>query len=1642
MKALKVRFECLLTLFAVLVLAGSAQAVEDQYGVVIDEAGHLAYGEGSGYNDGEWYYYPNTGWYNQWFYNSPFDPDRKKVIQVSMTVKRWHAMRPASAKIAYNWSTDLVPPGHGRPPLPIDVPSPDHEELLIGRHTFFEEDFSGVGSDTISISEEFEISDYNPEWVSIDVRGENFMILDGVIVHECVPKEGESKATNPSPADGATDVPTDVVLTWTAGENATWHHVYFGTDRDAVANANPGSPEYKGQQPLDANSYEPISLEFCTNYFWRTDELECLGPMCESILVHKGNVWDFTTTCLQPPTEPFLRVGDWLNPEPWHNWISAHEETHVQLHVFDPCELIHRVNFYYSINDGPWELFYTDVDGFEAPEDTNGAPNPDPGDGWSGYLLPGEIPTEVCELVSFRAEAFYGLESFLDVFKEVKYDPTPPDSVSLNVEDWQFVEDDILTVDVDPILADIAYAVAWVEPKPEEYNKGIPKVKQKKDGRKDGGKYHCAPTAAAACLKYFEKKGDPNICGGLSADDLVDELAKRAKTNQGGKGTSPSDLANALRRWIGEKSGRKYTVRGPLRRSEWTWEWLRGQFERSQDVLLGIHWPKCTRHRMTLNSIVNRPLPNGKIKIDFMDPWTGEYQYGELDPSSGKLDKFDSTSGNRGTLERPIIICPPEKDPNGGAPDDAPKKPGPDPDPRDIPIPCTHNLYTLHVIVVDWCNNAARLTRIVTKKLDFGDAPDPTYPTLQASDGARHVIVPGMFLGNSVDPEANGQPDAAAAGDDNDGNDDEDGVFFTSPLIPGQQAWVDVTPSVGGLLDAWIDFNGDGSWAQAGDEVFGSVPLTGGGVNGLSFLVPATATPNISTYARFRFSKGGGLSYRGLAPDGEVEDYLVRIGPRPAKPPVKHVKWSQPPIEIEPDPCNIEPPVYSGWDEQSWIQQPDGVIPLCPPQVADDFRCLGTMPITSIHWWGSHFEWERLGIVPPVLPTGWRIGFWSNVPAKPAGDPNNYSQPGELLWQVEADANDVEVEEVGSDAYHGYHPNDVCYQYTLYLEPNEYFWQGDFNDVTEDSVFWLSIQAIYAKGVDVVYPWGWKTRPWHWMDDAVRREWRMVDYDPPAGPGEHPIPILTCVWEPIEDPLYGESFDVAFELDTDPNYIKWEQPYTGIRQWAHYEDEKSMATEEPDGTVAVLRCVADDWKCERQTPVTAAVWWGSYLGYYFKPCHGPFMELPKPPDYFRLSIWTNVPATADNPFSHPGEMIWEYQAYDYDEVLVGYDKHPHGEASESVFRYSVRLPEDKWFCQRDANGVYWFSVMAVYKHPSAATYPWGWTNHQCQGWEPPGLTEVAHLKFDETSGGMASDSSSNNNHGTLVGDPTWQACCGTVCGALDFDGDGDYVKTADTTTGLDFAPNSFSVSVWINAREVTDGWRTVLEYDRDGSDDNRFGLWLSNQGKFHFRVGRDTKNSDQTLDPDKWYSLTATFDSTSKQMSLYINGNFDSSKTHAMGFNSAKAMKLTIGVRGWEDDEYFNGLIDDVRVFNHVLSEEEVKALAAMKRNDDAVAGHVDTAGTHHAWKWEELRDQTEMSEDMSFILFTDCFPCTYTTYPDWVALGRPYCWCWPYQCDGDADGRTQGFQKYRVMTNDLAILIANWTKQDSGLAGDCPRPQ
>jgi hypothetical protein len=163
----------------------------------------------------------------------------------------------------------------------------------------------------------------------------------------------------------------------------------------------------------------------------------------------------------------------------------------------------------------------------------------------------------------------------------------------------------------------------------------------------------------------------------------------------------------------------------------------------------------------------------------------------------------------------------------------------------------------LSMFVVVFIVSAVAMIGIAAACHDWGDAPDPTYPTKGWGIGASHGNSPsGYYLGDSVDWDGwGGHQSADATGDDNYDTDDEDGVTFTSSLTAGSQATVQVTAhvpqcSTGGYLNAWVDFNGDGDWADTGEQIFTDVQLAAG-LNTLTFNVPSDATTG-TTFARFR----------------------------------------------------------------------------------------------------------------------------------------------------------------------------------------------------------------------------------------------------------------------------------------------------------------------------------------------------------------------------------------------------------------------------------------------------------------------------------------------------------------------------------------------------------------------------------------------------------------------------------------------------------------------------------------------------------------------------------------------------------------------------------------------------------------------
>jgi hypothetical protein len=103
----------------------------------------------------------------------------------------------------------------------------------------------------------------------------------------------QPESYSPKPANGKTEVPRDVVLSWKAGTYAETHDVYFGTNFDDVNDASISNWQTALlRQGHEDTSYAlPDPLEFGQTYYWRVDEVNAAPDST----VYKGDVWSFTT---------------------------------------------------------------------------------------------------------------------------------------------------------------------------------------------------------------------------------------------------------------------------------------------------------------------------------------------------------------------------------------------------------------------------------------------------------------------------------------------------------------------------------------------------------------------------------------------------------------------------------------------------------------------------------------------------------------------------------------------------------------------------------------------------------------------------------------------------------------------------------------------------------------------------------------------------------------------------------------------------------------------------------------------------------------------------------------------------------------------------------------------------------------------------------------------------------------------------------------------------------------------------------------------------------------------------------------------------------------------------------------------------
>ena len=228
-----------------------------------------------------------------------------------------------------------------------------------------------------------------------------------------------------------------------------------------------------------------------------------------------------------------------------------------------------------------------------------------------------------------------------------------------------------------------------------------------------------------------------------------------------------------------------------------------------------------------------------------------------------------------------------------------------------------------------------------------------------------------------------------------------------------------------------------------------------------------------------------------------------------------------------------------------------------------------------------------------------------------------------------------------------------------------------------------------------------------------------------------------------------------------------------------------------------------------------------------------------------------------------------------------------------------------------------------------------WRGREDNAWQTPrafGTAELAGLigwwKLDETGGRDVADASGNGNMGKILnGQPRWQASGGKIGGALLFDGKGDWVPVANESKFDCIA--EVTVAAWIKVNRfdkewqaiVTKGdsaWRLQRNQDQDSIEFACSGLKVPSGSPYGGLYGQKSVNDG------KWHHVAGVYDG--QKMVLYVDGKADTSQP-ASGPIDTNDHPVYIGENAEMTGRFWNGLIDDVRVYNCGLGQAEIEAI-------------------------------------------------------------------------------------------------------------------
>lgn len=214
-----------------------------------------------------------------------------------------------------------------------------------------------------------------------------------------------------------------------------------------------------------------------------------------------------------------------------------------------------------------------------------------------------------------------------------------------------------------------------------------------------------------------------------------------------------------------------------------------------------------------------------------------------------------------------------------------------------------------------------------------------------------------------------------------------------------------------------------------------------------------------------------------------------------------------------------------------------------------------------------------------------------------------------------------------------------------------------------------------------------------------------------------------------------------------------------------------------------------------------------------------------------------------------------------------------------------------------------------------------------------------YWKLDEADSGLRFDSGNTAlNTLTNVNGVGWQT--GRIGNASDFERNANqYVKRENyEAVGLNFS-HSFTLVGWVRRESVGQTMALAGKYGAGtGFNERAYLLYINSNNKLQFNVSPDgiynvanVVTGGSRLDAtSSWYHVAGVFDASAGKMRLYLNGGLDAEKTvtyHTVFQSDAPFMLGASAVSGNGATNYFDGLLDEWRVYNRALSQSEIQTL-------------------------------------------------------------------------------------------------------------------